>query len=213
MPKDARELAAEVFDRWEKTTEPNVLLKAIEQDRRECREEEIRAIRDDITNRLTATDRDSWADALRCVLTFPCLQLPEPAADTKSTLLWWEAVVEIQREHNGVFSVELFLGHDGHHVCTFRNYNKGDAGIVAEGESGRSIQEAVERCIADWRKPKLDPRAVEAAQISSKKIGLTDAQCMLIAAYIDSICFSKDAPDSDIQTDKQDGPYAAPNKP
>lgn len=60
---------------------------------------------------------------------------------------WNELVEQIRTEHNGVFSVELFLGHDGHNVCRFRDYYK----TLADGESGRSMQEAVERCIAAWK--------------------------------------------------------------
>lgn len=60
---------------------------------------------------------------------------------------WWEVVEKVAEEHNGVFSVELFFGHDGHRVCTFRTYEKGEKGVVARGESGRSMQEAVGRCI------------------------------------------------------------------
>jgi hypothetical protein len=59
----------------------------------------------------------------------------------------WPALVEeIRTQHNGVMSVELYFGHDGHHVCKFRNYEK----QLAEGDSGVSMQLAVERCIAEW---------------------------------------------------------------
>lgn len=59
----------------------------------------------------------------------------------------WPALVEeVRLQHNGVMSVELFFGHDGHNVCRFRNYEK----QLAEGDSGVSMQIAVERCIAEW---------------------------------------------------------------
>jgi hypothetical protein len=61
---------------------------------------------------------------------------------------WWESVERIRKEHNGVFSVDLFLGHDGHNVCRFRDYTH----IIAEGQSGRGMQQAVDRCIDEWRK-------------------------------------------------------------
>jgi hypothetical protein len=59
---------------------------------------------------------------------------------------WWEQVEQIRKEHNGIFGVRLFLGHDGHNVCRFDTYDE----TLAEGESGRSMQEAVDRCIAAW---------------------------------------------------------------
>lgn len=60
---------------------------------------------------------------------------------------WNELVEEVRREHNGVFGVRLFFGHDGHNVCRFDTYDE----TLAEGESGRSMQEAVERCIDAWK--------------------------------------------------------------
>lgn len=63
---------------------------------------------------------------------------------------WYVIVESIRQNHNGVFSVDLHMGHDGHNVCRFRNYEEGDRGIIAKGESGTDMQEAVERCYNDW---------------------------------------------------------------
>jgi hypothetical protein len=60
---------------------------------------------------------------------------------------WHELVEEVRREHNGVFVIDLFFGHDGHNVCRFKDYDK----TIAEGESGRSMQEAVRRCYGAWK--------------------------------------------------------------
>jgi hypothetical protein len=60
---------------------------------------------------------------------------------------WVETVEQINREHNGVFSVELFYGHDGHHSCVFKSYTE----TLAKGESGRSMQDAVDRCVEAWK--------------------------------------------------------------
>lgn len=59
---------------------------------------------------------------------------------------WTEIVDRINREHNGVFGIRLFFGHDGHHACCFDSYTE----TLAEGDSGRSMQEAVERCVESW---------------------------------------------------------------
>lgn len=60
---------------------------------------------------------------------------------------WPEIVEKVRTDHNGVMSVELFFGHDGHNVCRFKSYDE----LLGEGDSGRSIQEAVERCYEDWQ--------------------------------------------------------------
>lgn len=59
---------------------------------------------------------------------------------------WRELVEEVRREHNGVMGVRLFFGHDGHNVCKFEDYDR----TIAEGESGRTMDEAVSRCIQSW---------------------------------------------------------------
>lgn len=85
MPKDAR-AANEFLTRYQLYSNEarEDLGKVLADNRRQDRGEWVRVIREDITNRLTATDRESWADALRCVLTFPCLQLPKPALDPRA---------------------------------------------------------------------------------------------------------------------------------
>ena len=62
---------------------------------------------------------------------------------------WYDTVEQIRCKHNGVMSVELFFGHDGHNVCRFSPYSPDPP--LAEGESGRSMQEAVDRCVSAWR--------------------------------------------------------------
>jgi hypothetical protein len=59
---------------------------------------------------------------------------------------WIETIERIRREHNGVMRVDLYFGHDGDNVCRFSSYEK----EIAKGESGRSMQEAVARCISAW---------------------------------------------------------------
>lgn len=60
---------------------------------------------------------------------------------------WPEIVETVRKEHNGVFRVDLCFGHDGDNICRFSDYDK----AIAKGESGSSMQEAVERCYANWR--------------------------------------------------------------
>lgn len=62
---------------------------------------------------------------------------------------WYELIEEVRTEHNGIFGVQLFFGHDGNNVCRFSDYYL----EKASGESGRSMQEAVERCINIWHSP------------------------------------------------------------
>lgn len=61
---------------------------------------------------------------------------------------WPVRVEDFRKQHNGVFGIELFFGHDGHNVCRFKSYYH----KLAEGESGRSMQEAVERCVEAFEK-------------------------------------------------------------
>jgi hypothetical protein len=62
-------------------------------------------------------------------------------------MYWVEIVEKVNADHNGVFSVELFYGHDGHHSCVFKSYTE----TLAKGESGRNMQQAVDRCYEAWR--------------------------------------------------------------
>lgn len=62
----------------------------------------------------------------------------------------YEAIEEanlLRTDHNGIMCVELFMGHDGHNVCRLRDYEK----ILAEGESGRDLREAVMRAAEQWK--------------------------------------------------------------
>lgn len=58
---------------------------------------------------------------------------------------------KLRREHNGIFGVHLFLGRDGHNECKLIDYN----GTLGEGESGRSVLEAVDRAVADCRRTRF----------------------------------------------------------
>lgn len=58
-----------------------------------------------------------------------------------------ELAKELSKQHNGIFTVELHLGHDGHNVCVLRNYEA----EVGRGESGRDLMDAVEKAASNWR--------------------------------------------------------------
>lgn len=77
---------------------------------------------------------------------------------------WPEAVEKIRRDHNGVFSVELFFGHDGHNACSFWNYET----ELAKGESGRSMEEAVGRCLKAWEDKAALNRAAHQAEVDKR---------------------------------------------
>ncbi len=62
-----------------------------------------------------------------------------------------EIADKIRRQHNGIFRVDIYLGHDGDNVVTFGSYENN----IGKGESGTSLLEAVERAWADWRWRKL----------------------------------------------------------
>lgn len=68
----------------------------------------------------------------------------------------YELVERVRKEHNGVFSVELHFGHDGNNVCRYRNYEQGAKGDIAEGCSGRSMEEAIQVCHQTWLESHLD---------------------------------------------------------
>jgi hypothetical protein len=55
---------------------------------------------------------------------------------------------QLRRRHNGIMSVHLAMGHDGANQCFLRNYE----GVIGQGESGRSLLEAVQRAESDWRR-------------------------------------------------------------
>lgn len=64
------------------------------------------------------------------------------------TIPEWPALIEkIRSEQNGVMRVDLYFGHDGDNVCQFSDYDK----VLATGNSGLFMQQAVERCYAEWR--------------------------------------------------------------
>lgn len=58
-----------------------------------------------------------------------------------------ELAEKLRKDHNGIFGVRLFLGHDGHNVCRLEDYDK----EIGHGESGRSLLEAIQSARADWR--------------------------------------------------------------
>lgn len=80
-------------------------------------------------------------------------QLNDAQGDTAAppvgySVAWPVRIEDFRKQHNGVFGIELFFGHDGHNVCRFKSYYH----LLAEGESGRSMQEAVERCVQAFEK-------------------------------------------------------------
>jgi hypothetical protein len=83
----------------------------------------------------------------------------------------------LRLEHNGIGGVYLFLGHDGHNTCTLKDI---DAKPVGQGESGRSLLEAVERAESDWRARRLwqTHSVLELAHAAAKLYGGVDgARC------------------------------------
>jgi len=73
--------------------------------------------------------------------------MPEAGSNIgRAPTFWANDIERIRQDDNGVFGIRLFFGHDGHNVCRFEDYGR----TIAGGESGRSMQEAVDRCIADW---------------------------------------------------------------
>lgn len=79
---------------------------------------------------------------------------PIPEVDNGTLCTWPDTVERITEQHNGIFSVELFFGHDGHRSCKFKSYDR----LLSVGESDRSMQLAVGRCIEIWRERKNDGR-------------------------------------------------------
>jgi hypothetical protein len=59
----------------------------------------------------------------------------------------FELAEKIRTEHNGIMGVRLFLGHDGHNVCTLEDYDC----EVGRGESGRSLMSAIENALSNFR--------------------------------------------------------------
>lgn len=54
---------------------------------------------------------------------------------------------ELRAQHNGIMSIEIFLGHDGHNAVTFRDYDK----VIGKGAKGGGILQAVTDAESDWR--------------------------------------------------------------
>lgn len=57
----------------------------------------------------------------------------------------------IRREHNGIFGVRIFLGHDGHNVCELSDYDK----VLGKGDGGVDLLQAVERAMSDVRRTRF----------------------------------------------------------
>jgi hypothetical protein len=80
---------------------------------------------------------------------------------------------ELRNSHNGIMSVEVFMGHDGHNSIKFRDYD----GVIAEGDGGRTLLDTVNRAESDWRFRKLigtahGHRTVEdVVQVALEKFG------------------------------------------
>ena len=63
--------------------------------------------------------------------------------DANKTIPWPEIVEFVRVNHNGVMAVYLYFGHDGDNECRFAD---GDGMTITKANSGRTMQEAVERC-------------------------------------------------------------------
>jgi hypothetical protein len=63
---------------------------------------------------------------------------------------------QVRAEHNGIMGVTLFLGHDGHNVCTLTDYD----GEVGKGESGYGMTDAIRKALSDFRYRSLSSGAV-----------------------------------------------------
>jgi hypothetical protein len=107
----------------------------------------------------------------------PLCSSPVQAIKEKSGTVYrtmpWNSLVHrldtIRAEHNGVFGIYLFMGHDGHFSCEFKDYDK----TISKGESGRSLFEAVDRCIDSWNRPErpdLESSALDDPLTNAKKL-------------------------------------------
>jgi hypothetical protein len=74
-------------------------------------------------------------------------QEAEASQERKKQALTLLRLESLRREHNGIFGVRVFLGHDGHNVVTLHD----DDRELARGESGRSLDEAAQRAERAWR--------------------------------------------------------------
>jgi hypothetical protein len=102
---------------------------------------EMESDKDRIRMHIEAASREDLLDTLRHTA-----ESIEHAHRKIDSYQWVETVEHIRREHNGVMRIDLYFGHDGDNVCRFSSYDK----ELAKGESGHSMQEAVERCVSAW---------------------------------------------------------------
>lgn len=58
---------------------------------------------------------------------------------------WLEMVRQLQKNHNGIMSIELHFGHDGDSTCRFRDYDR----VLAEC-SCDDMQRSVDTCHRLW---------------------------------------------------------------
>jgi hypothetical protein len=81
----------------------------------------------------------------------------------------FELAEQVRREHNGIMSVHLFLGHDGHNVCILEDYN----GEVGKGESGRTLSEAINKALSNFRYRELTSGVVAGRE--AVEVAISDA--------------------------------------
>jgi hypothetical protein len=59
----------------------------------------------------------------------------------------FQRLEQLRQQHNGIMSVEVFMGHDGHNAVRFRDYDK----VIGEDASGGSLLDTVQKAESDWR--------------------------------------------------------------
>jgi hypothetical protein len=69
--------------------------------------------------------------------------MSDPQTNLKADAL--SLAESLRAQHNGIFVVELYLGHDGHNVCVLKDYD----GEIGKGQSGKSLYHAIQRAMSD----------------------------------------------------------------
>lgn len=111
-----------------------------------------------------------------------------------------ELAEEIRKDHNGIMSVNLYMGHDGHNVCILKDYDK----VLARGESGRCLLEAIEKAYRNWRiQGYLSFHKAE--NLAKKTTELFGDPCIFNTSSVQAII--KEDTDYDINVDVELIPY------
>ena len=79
----------------------------------------------------------------------------------------------LRRDHNGIMTVSIHLGHDGDNTVLLRAYDTPDGPVVlGKGCSGASLRDAVEEAEKDWRERALRGRMDEILADAVKRFGI-----------------------------------------